>query len=511
MTQDASFGLGHSNIYHPRLNLVTAIGYRKGANGESAGRHEYDYDALGRPIQRRDSWDVATPATTRNFTHNSRSELVEDRISRGRSFIYSYDNIGNRKTVRELEEEVSYDANCLNQYAEIAGREEHFTPVYDADGNQTRIRTSTGIWEISYDANDRPIVFTSQDGRTTITCGYDYRGRRFEKKATVNGAVSSHCWFLYRDYLQVAELDLTHPEPLLVKSYLWDPTEPMATRILMMTCWQENGMKVKEHLYFMYDALKNVTSIFDGQQKQQARYEYAPFGSPITEEGDMARENKFRFSCEFSDDELGLVYYNYRHLNPADGRWINRDPIQEQSEWNLYGFVKNVPSYFIDLLGNSPYQGWALNGLQLHPSAYETVEYEISITYHALCQNATWWDRRINDLLANKTTKSPSDFNPNSECLSCQCIKKLTVIMHGSSSGSYPRVFAYWGDRRLQESKKSTLISNMFKNIKFCSECTLELRSCHLGESPILKARLEANTKCKVLLYTGKVNAFFPF
>ncbi|MFR4416128.1 MAG: hypothetical protein ACLT8E_01265 [Akkermansia sp.] len=43
----------------------------------------------------------------------------------------------------------------------------HFTPVYDADGNQTRIRTSTGIWEISYDANDRPIVFTSQDGRTT--------------------------------------------------------------------------------------------------------------------------------------------------------------------------------------------------------------------------------------------------------------------------------------------------------------------------------------------------------
>ncbi|PNC18759.1 hypothetical protein CXU18_12380 [Akkermansia muciniphila] len=311
--------------------------------------------------------------------------------------------------------------------------------------------------------------------------------------------------------MQVAELDLTHPEPLLVKSYLWDPTEPMATRILMMTCWQENGMKVKEHLYFMYDALKNVTSIFDGQQKQQARYEYAPFGSPITEEGDMARENKFRFSCEFSDDELGLVYYNYRHLNPADGRWINRDPIQEQSEWNLYGFVKNVPSYFIDLLGNSPYQGWALNGLQLHPSAYETVEYEISITYHALCQNATWWDRRINDLLANKTTKSPSDFNPNSECLSCQCIKKLTVIMHGSSSGSYPRVFAYWGDRRLQESKKSTLISNMFKNIKFCSECTLELRSCHLGESPILKARLEANTKCKVLLYTGKVNAFFPF
>ena len=504
-------GMVRCNTYHPRLNLVAAIGYRKGEEEELATCHEYDYDALMRPIQRRDSWDSSTTPEVRDFTYNDRNELVEDRINREGSFSYQYDNIGNRKTAQELEKEIAYESNPLNQYTDIAGGEEDFRPVFDADGNQTKIKTSTGIWEVSYDANDRPVVFTSQDGRTIVTCGYDYQGRRFEKKVVINGTVSSHSRFLYRDYLQVAELDLTHPEPLLVKSYLWDPTDPTATRILMMTCWQENGMKVKEHLYFMHDALKNVTSIFDGQQKQQARYEYAPFGSPITEEGDMAHENKFRFSCEFSDDELGLVYYNYRHLNPADGRWINRDPIQEQSEWNLYGFVKNVPSYFIDLLGNSSYQGWALNGLQLHPSAYETVEYEISITYHALCQNATWWDRRINDLLANKTTKSPSDFNPNSECLSCQCIKKLTVIMHGSSSGSYPRVFAYWGDRRLQESKKSTLISNMFKNIKFCSECTLELRSCHLGESPILKARLEANTKCKVLLYTGKVNAFFPF
>jgi len=102
------------NTYHPALNLVTAIGYRKGADGESAAGHGYDYDALMRPIQRRDLWEAATPATIRDFTYNSRSELVEDRVSRGGSFAYCYDNIGNRKTARELEEEVSYDANQLN-------------------------------------------------------------------------------------------------------------------------------------------------------------------------------------------------------------------------------------------------------------------------------------------------------------------------------------------------------------------------------------------------------------
>ena len=52
-------GMARCNTYHPRLNLVTAIGYRKGADGELAAGHEYDYDALGRPIQRRDSWEVA--------------------------------------------------------------------------------------------------------------------------------------------------------------------------------------------------------------------------------------------------------------------------------------------------------------------------------------------------------------------------------------------------------------------------------------------------------------------
>ena len=106
-------GMVRCNTYHPRLDLVTAISYRKGADGELAAGHEYGYDALMRPVQRRDSWDGTTPATTRNFTHNSRSGLVEDRISRGGSFIYSYDNIGNRKTAREPEEEVSCDANRL--------------------------------------------------------------------------------------------------------------------------------------------------------------------------------------------------------------------------------------------------------------------------------------------------------------------------------------------------------------------------------------------------------------
>ena len=39
-------GMVRCNTYHPRLDLVTAISYRKGADGELAAGHEYGYDCL---------------------------------------------------------------------------------------------------------------------------------------------------------------------------------------------------------------------------------------------------------------------------------------------------------------------------------------------------------------------------------------------------------------------------------------------------------------------------------
>ena len=51
-----------------------------------------------------------------------------------------------------------------------------------------------------------------------------------------------------------------------------------------------------------------------------------------------------------NDYELALVYYNYRYYHPADGRWINRDPIAEEGGWNLYSFNKNI-IYTTDYLG----------------------------------------------------------------------------------------------------------------------------------------------------------------
>ena len=149
----------------------------------------------------------------------------------------------------------------------------------------------------------------------------------------------------------MAECDLTGETPALVRSYLWDPSEPEATRVLAMTRWEANGTQVKEHLYCMHDAMKNVTSLFGEARGRRALYEYRPYGGLVTSEGNMAQENKFRFSCEYMDDELGLIYYNYRHLNPHDGRWISRDPIMEQGGWNLFGMSRNNTNEYLDWCG----------------------------------------------------------------------------------------------------------------------------------------------------------------
>ncbi|MEG1938886.1 MAG: RHS repeat-associated core domain-containing protein [Akkermansia sp.] len=46
-----------------------------------------------------------------------------------------------------------------------------------------------------------------------------------------------------------------------------------------------------------------------------------------------------------------MVYYNYRHYNPTDGRWIGRDPIGVSRGYNVYDYVRNSTLNQYDRLG----------------------------------------------------------------------------------------------------------------------------------------------------------------
>jgi len=83
-----------------------------------------------------------------------------------------------------------------------------------------------------------------------------------------------------------------------------------------------------------------------------ARYEYGPFGNTLRLSGEpVALDNPFRFSTKFQDDYAELLYYGFRFYNSSTGRWLNRDPISEAGGFNLYGFCRNDPIYYIDAYG----------------------------------------------------------------------------------------------------------------------------------------------------------------
>jgi RHS repeat-associated protein len=60
---------------------------------------------------------------------------------------------------------------------------------------------------------------------------------------------------------------------------------------------------------------------------------------------------RIRTSTTRSELPSAFHYYGYRQLNPLTGRWVSRDPIEEEGGVNLYGFLGNNPTDSWDYLG----------------------------------------------------------------------------------------------------------------------------------------------------------------
>ena len=178
-------------------------------------------------------------------------------------------------------------------------------------------------------------------------------GRRTDRLEYHGNTLTSREHFIYKGYVQIAAYKLDAEGQsgdcfVLSKSCYWDPSQPTATRILAMKDAPDATM-----LYAACDTVKNITALYDDAGTCRARYAYSPYGEKLIEEGDKHTANAFGFSSEYDDSPLGLYYYNYRYLNPNDGRWINRDPIAEQGGINLFSFIDNKIYQLYDILGKS--------------------------------------------------------------------------------------------------------------------------------------------------------------
>ena len=248
----------------------------------------------------------------------------------------------------------SYKANNLNQYAQIsnlcdsASLCEEFLPQFDDDGNQILIQTATGIWQVQYNGENRPIHWSN--GVTNIVMSYDRMGRR---------VVKNDLRFIYDGYLQIANFE-HQTSNIKHQTFIWDPTEPVATRPLVWNCGTFAA-------YYTHDGNKNVSAVISDEGETSARYEYNPFGAVRIQFGASSAVNPWRFSSEFADDVLGLEYYNYRNYIFDIGSWMSRDRVDGCFGESPYSFCLNSPYSYFDARGDHPLL-WLIPLILFNPS-----------------------------------------------------------------------------------------------------------------------------------------------
>lgn len=201
--------------------------------------------------------------------------------------------------------------------------------------------------------------------------------------------------------------------------------------------------------------------------EMSAHYEHAPFGALVAQCGGDGLENPWRFSSEYADDPMGLVYYNYRHYEPTMGRWMQRDPIAEAGGVGLYVYVENQIRLALDWLG----------------LAKLSLEYETS-------EDGKKTMSEIMDELRKKFEKYSPDGNDP-----CNCLSHLRLIGHGVdgsvSLGDYD-ITQFWidsyrkrkGDGSEPSKNEPTEALDMLSLAASfaCKEFTIEFVTCCSGK-----------------------------
>ena len=369
--------------YNVRNEVVSA---RRTLGGESvAGFNEdFAYDPIGNRVSSTD-YDEAGAARTSTYTANNINQYTARTVPgwasvRGLAnadatvtvngnlayalatddiaYFFGSDDFDNSVAGGFAELEVSaVVSDGTNDFVSIATNRVFVPPAnetyaYDADGNQTLVTTGTGAWQVEYNGENRPVRWTCGD--KTLLMDYDHMGRRRLYVEVAAGETNKLHRFTYDDYLCIArnrEVDAQHG--IGTDDFVWDPTEPIATRPLMC------NPSIAPPFLYCHDGNKNVSEAVTPNGTIAAHYAYSSFGKVVlvtseSEDQSTANRNPYRFSSEYADDALGLVYYNWRHYNPNVGRWTSRDPMEDdESNRFEYLFCDNNCNLYYDYIGGS--------------------------------------------------------------------------------------------------------------------------------------------------------------
>ena len=348
-------------VYRSDSYLQDKLIHKWGSDLTKDQEARYTYDTLGRRSYEKtsgvvvedlrptkDRWGALTSYNDRNeltgyrlYEMNTSWSVSSTTAIAGTRQSYTLDHMGNRTGGHQNDVSGTYTSSNphdgLNQYSTAR----NLTVDYDNAGNMT----DYGTKDYAYDAEDRLVKVTV--GTTHYKYKYDYLGRRIGKYtgSTLNKK------FVYQGWNLIAELSSTGS---VQRTFTWglDVSTTLHGAGGVGGLLMIDDESTSKRYYPIYDGSRNIVGLYDQTGALVASYEYDAFGRIILQSsGDYSDDNPFRFSTKYTDDETGLVYYGHRYYEPELGRFINRDPIEEDGGLNLYGFVGNDPVNFYDYLG----------------------------------------------------------------------------------------------------------------------------------------------------------------
>jgi RHS repeat-associated protein len=293
---------------------------------------------------------IATPAS-REWGYNTRGEVTSETVkyngttqpAQGRS--YTWDNGWNRDTVGTGGNTTTYTISAGNEIDSTSGYEAaNYT--YDDDGNLT----DDGTLTYRYDAENRLKQAVNAGVTLSYTYTYDYIGRRVRRAKYVAPGSVTTTTFVFDGWNLIAELDGSlNP----TRTYTWGPDGTGAIRgggtggLLMIS----QGTGGTTRWFPVYDSRHNITGLLDQDGTTVAAYTYDSFGRVTLSGGAQAGNNPFGFATQYTESDIGLVYFGHRFYSPLLGRFINRDPIAEAGGLNLYAYCRNDPVNCVEVLG----------------------------------------------------------------------------------------------------------------------------------------------------------------
>ncbi|MEY2564932.1 MAG: hypothetical protein QOH88_3125 [Verrucomicrobiota bacterium] len=206
------------------------------------------------------------------------------------------------------------------------------TESYDLNGNLIQSTVSAGpSTTYEWDAANRCVAINSGAHRTELS--YDGQNRETRRVERENGTVIDTRQFIWCGWERCEERD---------------GSNAVSKR------FYPQGEQINRNAYFYSrDHLGSVRELSDAAGAARARYDYDVWG---LRSGNLITSNAvgadFGFTGHYVNTQYPeLAFAPLRIYNTSLGRWLSRDPIEENGDINLYGYVHNDPLNLVDPLG----------------------------------------------------------------------------------------------------------------------------------------------------------------